>query len=161
MMSAIDRGNLQKLFRYAYALTADEQDAYDLLYAAIETSLNKPAGNEEKQLAYIRAIMRNRFIDEYRRQQSFPLENIDDHSAISINGSSLENVVIASHDLAALWKDIEPFDRELLYYWVVEGFSMAEISEKLDISRGTLLSRVHRLRKRFKDDEDIQQRGRA
>ena len=158
-MRAIDRKELQKLYRYAYALTADEQDAYDLLHAAIETSLNKPVGNEDKNLAYIRMIMRNRFIDEYRRKQSFPLENIDDHSPISMDGSSLEDVVIASHDLAILWKDIEPLDRELLYYWAVEGFNMAEISEKLDISRGTLLSRVHRLRKRIKDDEDTQQRG--
>ena len=158
-MSAIDRSDLQQLYRYAYTLTADENDAYDLLHTAIEVSLSRPADTEAKRMAYIRTIMKNRFIDEYRRQKSFPMEDIDDHSPVSMTGSPLENVVIASHDLARIWKEIEPLDRELLYYWAVEGFSMSEVADKLDIARGTLLSRVHRLRKRLTDSEDTRQRG--
>ncbi len=155
----LDRKNLQKLYRYAYTLTADEDDAYDLLQSAIETSLNKPADRTEKSAAYIRMIMKNRYIDEYRHQQSFPHENIEDNSPVSLDESTLEDVVIASHDLALLWKTLHPLDREVLFLWAVEGFSMQEVAEKLEISRGTLLSRIHRLRRRLQAEADAEQRG--
>jgi len=155
----LDRENLQKLHRYAFSLTANEADAYDLLQSAIETSLNRPADTVNKTTAYIRMIMKNRFIDEYRRRQSFPLEDIADHSPVSMDESSLEDVVIASHDLAVLWKTLDPIDREVLFYWAVEGFSMREIADKLEISRGTLLSRIHRLRRRLSAESDDMQRG--
>ena len=75
--------------------------------------------------------MKNRFIDEYRHKKKFPLENIDDHSPVSLDESSLEDVVIASHDLDALWPALEPIDREVLFFWAVEGYSMREIADKL------------------------------
>lgn len=157
----LDRKSLDKLYRYAYTLTANQADAYDLLHNAIETSLNRPSETTEKYIAYLRVIMKNRFIDEYRRKQSFPHEDIDDHSPVSISESSLEDVVIASHDLAVLWKTLEPVDREILFFWAVEGLSMREISEKFEISRGTLLSRIHRLRKRLSENVNGGQRGQA
>ena len=157
----LDRTSLDKLYRYAYTLTANQADAYDLLHNAIETSLNRPSETTEKNIAYLRAIMRNRFIDEYRHNQSFPHEDLDDHSPVSLSESSLEDVVIASHDLAVLWKTIEPVDREVLFFWAVEGFSIREISEKLEISRGALLSRIHRLRKRLSENVNDRQRGQA
>jgi RNA polymerase sigma-70 factor (ECF subfamily) len=153
----LDRENLQKLHRYAYTLTANEADAYDLLQSAIETSLNRPSDSVSKTITYLRVIMKNRFIDDYRHKQKFPLENIDDHSPVSIDESSLEDVVIASHDLESLWPTLEPIDREVLFFWAVEGYSMREIADRLEISRGTLLSRIHRLRKRMTaQGDDIQ-----
>ena len=157
----LDRASLNKLYRYAYTLTANEADAYDLLHNAIEASLNRPSASTDKNIAYIRIIMRNRYIDEYRHRQTFPLDNIDDHRPVSMNESSLEDVVIASHDLSLLWNTLEPFDREVLFLWAVEGFNMKEISEKLAIPRGTLLSRIHRLRKRLSADVTDGQRGQA
>jgi len=155
----LDRKNLQKLYRYAYTLTANEDDAYDLLQSAIETSLYKPADRAATSTAYIRTIMKNRYIDEYRHQQSFPQESFNDHTPVSLDESSLENVVIASHDLALLWKNLEALDREVLFFWAVEGFSMQEIADKLEVSRGTLLSRIHRLRRRLQAEAGVEQRG--
>ncbi|NOY17658.1 MAG: sigma-70 family RNA polymerase sigma factor [Gammaproteobacteria bacterium] len=155
----LDRENLQKLYRYAYTLTANEDDAYDLLQSAIEISLRKLADGTENSAAYIRMIMKNRYIDEYRHQQSFPHENIGDNSPVSLDESTLEDIVIAGHDLALLWKTLAPLDREVLFFWAVEGFSMQEIAEKLEISRGTLLSRVHRLRRRLQAEAGAGQRG--
>ena len=157
----LDRESLQKLHRYAYSLTANEADAYDLLQSAIETSLNRPANSMNKTIAYVRMIIKNRFIDDYRHKQSFPIEDINDHSPVSLVESSLEDVVIASHDLGVLWKTLEPVDREVLFFWAVEGFSMGEIADKMEISRGTLLSRIHRLRKRLMAEADDMQGGLA
>jgi len=155
----IDRENLQKLHHYAYSLTANEADAYDLLQSAIETSLNKSCESINSSLAYIRVIMKNRYIDDYRHRQKFPMDNIEDHSPVSLDESSLEDVVIAKHDLALIWKTLDAVDREVLFYWAVEGLSMSEVAEKLDISRGTLLSRMHRLRHRLMVAENDRQRG--
>ncbi len=155
----LNRENLLKLYHYAYALTANEADAYDLLQSAIQTCLEKPAEEGSKGAGYIRSIMKNRYIDAYRHEQSFPQENIDDHTPVSLDESSLENVVIASHDLALIWETLAPLDREVLYFWAVEGFSMQEIADKLDISRGTLLSRIHRLRRRIQGMAEIEERG--
>lgn len=157
----LDRENLQKLYRYAYALTANEADAYDLLQSAVETSLKNPPDSVNKTLSYIRMIIKNRFIDNYRHRKLFPQEDLDDHSPVSLNESSLEDVVIASHDLERIWKTLDSLDREILFYWAVEGYSMSDISKKLELSRGTLLSRIHRLRKRLTVEENDRQRGSA
>jgi RNA polymerase sigma-70 factor (ECF subfamily) len=157
----LNRDSLQKLHRYAYSLTANEADAYDLLQSAIESSLNHPSDSEMKTMSYLRVIIKNRYIDEYRHKQKFPLEDIDDHSPVSLNESSLEDVVIASHDLKNLWPTLEAIDREVLYFWAVEGFSMGEIADKMSISRGTLLSRIHRLRKRLMVERESMQGGLA
>jgi RNA polymerase sigma-70 factor (ECF subfamily) len=78
-----------------------------------------------------------------------------------LDESSLEDVVIASHDLESLWPTLEPIDREVLFFWAVEGYSMIEIADKLTISRGTLLSRIHRLRIRLTLQDDDMQGGLA
>ena len=79
-----DRSELQKLHRYGCALCINSDDAYDLLHYAIEKYLQKtgiqkfegkPHGSD---LAYVRTIMRNRFIDEYRKSVRFPEESYDD-----------------------------------------------------------------------------------
>lgn len=142
----LDRETLQKLHHYATSLTGDKNSAYDLLHNAIETCLNKPPLENAKLTAYIRTIMRNKYIDDYRREQTHPTDNIDDHILIDMNTSSLENTVIAEHDMQNIWFKLEGLEREILYYWAIEGHSMQEISDLLNIPRGTLLSRIHRLR---------------
>jgi DNA-directed RNA polymerase specialized sigma24 family protein len=69
----LDRDRLQRLYRYGYSLTRDEHRAYDLLQDAIEIALRKAPQDPQAMLRYIRTIMRNRFIDEYRRQQRHPM----------------------------------------------------------------------------------------
>ena len=144
-----DRAMLQKLYRYAYSLTGDEDSAYDLLHSALEVCLKKPPLDDAKTLAYVRTIMRNRYIDEFRAEQRYPTDSIDDHALIDMDGSSLENIVIAEHDLSLIWKHLDVFDREILFYWAVEGYSMQEIANQIDVPRGTLLSRIHRLRQKI------------
>jgi len=151
-----DRPTLQQLYRYGYSLTGDEDTAYDLLHDAIEVGLKKPPLTETKAVAYVRTIMRNRYIDAFRREQRFPVDSIEDHSLIDMDGSSLENVVIAEHDMALIWGQLDAFDREILFYWAVEGYSMQEISEQIDVPRGTLLSRIHRLRQRIITSMEIE-----
>jgi len=144
-----DHATLQKLYRYAYSLSKDKEASFDLLHNAIEAYLKRPPLDETKAIAYVRSIIRNRYIDEFRHTQRFPGDSIDDHSLIDVSTSTLEGIVIAEHDMALIWDQLNDFDRELLFFWAVEGYSIQEIAEHIDVPRGTLLSRLHRLRQKI------------
>ena len=145
-----ERAELQKLYRYACTLCQDGDDAYDLLQYALEKLLQQAATSEHaSDLAYVRTIMRNRFIDDYRRASRFPQQSYDDSAPVVLNESSLEDMVIAQADLEIVWQKLDPFERELLYYWAVEEMTAQEISRQIDVPRGTVLSRIHRVRKKI------------
>ncbi len=152
---ALDRDTLDRLFRYSYSLTGDEDAAYDLLQKSVERYLKASRKREvESATAYVRQIIRNTFIDEHRRQQRFPemsLEEAHDEGILEMGTRSLENQMVAAQDVGSLWKTfLDPAEREVLYLWAVEGFSTSEIAAQSGVSRNTILSRIHRLRKRLR-----------
>jgi len=153
-----DRSELNKLHRYGCVLCVNSDDAYDLLQYAIEKYLQKPAikkfegKTHSSDLSYVRTIMRNRFIDEYRKSVRFPEESYDDSSLVAIDETSLENVVIAEIELESIWKKLDTIEREILYYWAIEGMTALEIADQTGVPRGTILSRLYRLRKKFESD---------
>ena len=150
-----DRAVLQKLYRYACTLCKDQDDACDLLHYAMEKFLQQPAGrNHASDQAYVRTIMRNRFIDDYRRANRFPQDSYDDASPVALDETSLEDIVIAQADLAIVWELLDPFDRELLFYWAVEEMTAQEIAARIDVPRGTVLSRIYRIRKKIETEID-------
>lgn len=151
-----NRVEMNNLYRYGYALCGNQDDAYDLLQYAFEKYLHKPAGyNDVSDLAYVRTTMRNRFIDEYRKSTRFPEEEYDDSSLVAIDETSLEDVVVAQLDLEIIWKELNTVEREVLYYWAIEGMTAQEIAEQVDVPRGTVLSRLHRIRKKFDTKVEI------
>ena len=64
--------------------------------------------------------------------------------------ADLENTVIERDLLESLLEHVDPMDREILYMWAVEDRSFEEISQITSIKRGTLLSRIHRLKAKIK-----------
>ena len=48
-----------------------------------------------------------------------------------------------------LMEGLDPLERELLFLWAVEGYTARELGEATECSRGTVLSRLHRLRKKI------------
>ncbi len=150
-----DKDVLQKLFRYACTLCINQDDAYDLLQYALEKYLHKQSASKQaltkqnNEVAYVRTIIRNRFIDEYRRLKRFPEESYDDESTVAIDVASLEDTVLAQVELEAMWEFFDPFEREILYYWAVEEMTAQEISTQINVPRGTVLSRIYRLRKKI------------
>lgn len=154
-VSIFDRPVLQRLYRYACTLCKNQDDAYDLLQYALEKVIQKQASQKHtSDLAYVRAIMRNRFIDQYRRSNRFPEQSYDDNSAVAIDEASLEDIVIAQADLEIVWELLDPFEREILYYWAVEEMTAQEISSQIDVPRGTVLSRIYRVRKKIESEVD-------
>lgn len=146
---------LQQLFRYGCALTTDAQQAHDLLQDAIESCLRQPPHKQAAIMSYVRTIMRNRFIDNARHQQRFPQDTLEEEQiAIDMDVRMLEDIVIDEAELDNLWGLLDPLEREILFLWAVEEYSTTEIASQMDIPRGTILSRIHRLRKRLQDQRN-------
>jgi RNA polymerase sigma-70 factor (ECF subfamily) len=55
-------------------------------------------------------------------------------------------LLIQAEEVADLLARLHDVERELLYLWAVEEYTIDEISELTGAPRGTLLSRLHRLR---------------
>jgi len=147
----LDRPVLQGLFRYGFSLTHDEDAAYDLLQDALETSLRKIPDNTDAAMHYVKSIMRNRFIDQYRRDHRHPTVSFDDNDKqpVIIDPRVLEDMVIAEHEVESIMARLEPLERELLFLWAVEGCTAQEIADRTGSPRGTVLSRIHRMRQKI------------
>jgi RNA polymerase sigma factor (sigma-70 family) len=151
----LDEDDLNGLYRYALALSHHRDDAYDLLQDCVEKYLKKlttRGQSIDSPIAFIRTLIRNRYIDQYRHRQRWQSEPFDEDTAYDISATSLEQVCIDADSLRRIWRQLALQDRDILYHWAVLGYSTDEVSAILEIPRGTLLSRIHRLRKSIQAD---------
>lgn len=144
-----DKEVLQKLYRYSYSLTCDEHDAYDLLQGSIEkyieskSEVNQPA-------AYVKRIIYNRFVDDCRRQKIIQFENLEEADLpTDFDVQTLEELLVNENMAEEILKSLKPDEREIMYCWAIEGFSTSEIAERLEKPKGTILSKIYRMRKRI------------
>ena len=147
----LDETQLQTLYQYAMVLSQNRDDAYDLLQSAVESYLIKvKRGTQviECPVAYVRTLIRNRYIDHYRYRKRWQSESFEELALYDISPVDLEQVVIDSNELQGIWTQLSVEDRDILYHWAVLGYSTDEACALLDMPRGTFLSRIHRLRKR-------------
>lgn len=148
--------NADFLKPFAITLTRDSEAAKDLfqetLYRALANKDKYNVGTNIK--AWLYTIMRNIFINNYRRKvkqnvifDSTPNEFLINQSqAVTINGAEstlrLKDIQAAIHNLPEIFRN--PF---LLYF---DGFKYHEIAEMLDEPLGTIKSRIHFARKLLK-----------
>lgn len=149
--------NADPLRPFAVSLTHDQEIAKDLL----QETLYKALANQDKYSrgtnirAWLFTIMRNIFINDYRRKskQRTIFDNSSNESLISSgkivvsNGGEdslhMKEIHRAIYQLPQIFKI--PF---LLYF---EGYRYYEISESLDEPLGTIKSRIHFARKLLKE----------
>lgn len=149
----LDQNTLNQLYRYAIALTKSEDQAYDLLQSSVEKFLNSAPGEISHPVPYLKRSIRNEYIDQRRKQRKLlSISNMnaseEEDYSYEQTAPSLESLYIQQRDIEQLINLLSPEESELLYLWAVEEYTMAEIAELQGSSRGTLLSRMHRLKKR-------------
>ena len=140
---------LHKLYQYGLSIAQDRDTAYDLLQTALLAFLENSKLEINDPLRYVRTSMRNAAINMYRsdsKRQTRLLD--DDDQIIDTDLRSLEQVIVDQDDLDHVWKNLSVLEREILFLWAVEGYTIDEISSHTGVARGTLLARLHRLRKR-------------
>ena len=148
--------NAEFLKPFAITLTRDNEAAQDLyqetLYRALANKDKYNVGTNIK--AWLYTIMRNIFINNYRRRakqhtifDSTPNDFLLNHNqAITANEAEsnlkLKDINGAIHDLPEIFRN--PF---LLYF---DGFKYHEIADMLREPLGTIKSRIHFARKLLK-----------
>ncbi|GIU25580.1 RNA polymerase sigma factor [Shewanella sp. MBTL60-007] len=157
----MDRELLQALYRYCFCLTANSSQAEDLLQTAIESWL-KTNCKPIQLRAYLRKVIRNQFIDDCRRLKCVDFEPLDDNAPALLDETCLEEIEIQHNLIGHLFELLNPAEREVLYLWAVEGYSAAEIAIEIQQPRGTILSRLHRIKLKTADlnlDASVQNIG--
>jgi RNA polymerase sigma-70 factor (ECF subfamily) len=149
--------NTDFLRPFAFTLTRDNETAKDLLqetiYRAIANRDKYNVGTNIK--AWLYTIMRNIFINQYRRKvkqntifDSTPNDYfIDYHQGAVSNAAEgkikLKEIQQALYELPEIFKN--PF---MLYF---EGYKYHEIADMLNEPLGTIKSRIHFARKLLKE----------
>jgi len=148
----LSRTELDRLFQYCLALTGQRSDAQDLLHSTLESYLRKRPSGVDSPIAYIRRMARNRFFDELRRRATVPFESLEiqDSEPAGIE-SELEAMVSDALSVERIWHELSAPEREVIFLWAVEGLTVSEIALQLGEPRGTLLSRLSRLKTRLRN----------
>lgn len=67
----------------------------------------------------------------------------------------MENVLMNQQEVQQLTELLSTEENELLYLWAVEEYSTGEIAHIYQQPRGTILSKLHRLKNRIRNHADI------
>lgn len=144
---------LPRLRRFALGLTANREEADDLVQAACEKALAKQhqwqSGTRLDSWMY--RIIQTQRIDHLRREKHTPVsqtENLmfdweDTHSA-----DRAENEDLLRHTMKVV-EGLPEEQRMVMLLVVVEGHSYREVAEQLEIPIGTVMSRLARARLRL------------
>lgn len=151
---------LERGFRYAVALTHDDMQAGDLVQEACMRMVRK---KQPWNSAYFFTTIRNHFIELYRHKRKFPLIALDEINEQDIPEERFlrddETIVADADYLEKALSRLTTGEREMLYLFIVEGYTAREISEMADRPRNTVLSIVHRARKKLRamlEDEEAE-----
>ena len=145
------------LLNFAYILTSNHDDAYDLLQ---DTTL-KVLDNEDKYVdnvnfkGWVFTIMRNIFINNYRRGQraATVVDTTDNLYHLNISqDSGLEAPEDTLH-AGEITKAIESFPDEyrIPFSMHVAGYKYNEIAEHMSLPLGTVKSRIFFARKKLQE----------
>jgi RNA polymerase sigma-70 factor (ECF subfamily) len=148
-----NKNDLNKLYQYALSLSRHEDIAYDLLQSALEKYLKKSPESIENPMAYLKTIIRNLFFDLERHNKIIPMVSTESDELDRIeafDATSMDDVLIDEHDVQRLTEKLSSEENELLYLWAVEEYTTKEIAEIFNQPKGTILSKLHRLKKRIK-----------
>jgi RNA polymerase sigma factor (sigma-70 family) len=148
--------NADFLKPFAITLTRDSEAAKDLfqetLYRALANREKYNVGTNIK--AWLYTIMRNIFINNYRRKSkqktifdSTPNDFLLNNNQTAVAGAAESNLRVKDLQ-AAIYKLPEIFRNPFLLYF--DGFKYHEIAEMLREPLGTIKSRIHFARKLLK-----------
>ena len=145
----------EELLRFAYKLTADREEANDLLQETSLTALD----NEDKYIpdtnfkGWMYTIMRNIFINNYRkivRDQTF-VDHTDNLYHLNLPQDSGFDSTEGAYDIKEIHRVVNllPNEYRIPFAMHVSGFKYREIAEKLSLPLGTVKSRIFFTRQRL------------
>ncbi len=148
------QGNLKN---FAYQLTANREDAEDLLQ---DTTL-KALDNQEKYIdnvnfkGWVFTIMKNIFINNYRKvvRNQTVIDQTEDLYHLNLPQESGFDTPEGSFSVKEILKAINSFSDEykVPFSMHVAGYKYQEIADKMELPIGTVKSRIFFARQRLQD----------
>lgn len=147
----------RNLLNFAYTLTANREDAYDLLQ---DTTL-KALDNEDKYIentnfkGWVFTIMRNLFINNYRRQARSAVF-VDSSDDLYILNFSQESGIespegsVAAHEIMGILSTFSD-DLRIPFSMFLSGYKYSEIAQTVGLPLGTIKSRIFMARRKLRD----------
>lgn len=145
------------LLNFAYTLTSNREDAYDLLQ---DTTL-KALDNEDKYVdntnfkGWVFTIMRNLFINNYRRQARSAVF-VDSSDDLYILNFSQESGIespegsVAAHEIIGILSTFSD-DLRVPFSMFLSGYKYSEIAQTVGLPLGTIKSRIFMARRKLRD----------
>jgi len=158
------RPHLADLYRLAFRLTGTREDAEDLVQ---EMVLKVHKGRHKLQeldnpRTWLAKVMYRMFVDEYRRAQRQPVhsleQDVEESEIQSVSVVDAEELIQQRQLVELVGRAIQMLSDEhriLILMFEVEGYSLAEMQEILELPLGTLKSRLHRARHRLREILEI------
>ena len=131
------------VFRAAYRVTGNSSDAEDVLQTVFLRMINnRIAPDPESPEPYLRRAATNASIDLLRRKSTLPEIELDEgrdyHTA--------QSTALLKERLRRALAKLPAEDAELFVLCYLEGYSYSELAEQFQAERGTIASRLHRIR---------------
>lgn len=147
------------MYRMAYRWTQNRDEAEDLVQDVLTRLIPRveELARVEKLKPWLIKVSYRRYVDLYRRSANSPIDaNVDWHSDDSLFEGRIANT---RHDIERLelqralnqaMECLDDYQRDVVFLHDVEGYSALDVADILDISVGTVKSRLHRARKKLK-----------
>jgi len=149
-----NRDELNRLYRYAVSLSRKEEDGADLLQTTLVKLFERSGRIEvEYPIRYAMRTIRNTFLNSLRTSNRE--EAIEDENTIVDKNIDLNKIISNKIEVEEVLSFCNPLEREILYLWAYEGMTYVEISGFLEISKGTLLTKIHNLKKRINESLEL------
>ena len=163
------RGHVRPLFRYAYRWTGDVDQAEDLVQETLTRLFSElPRLREIEQLRpWAARVMYRIFVDWLRRAQRSPVvlagrsgatgappdEGEEDQEAPDETWDPVELTERAfeRERIANAWPQLHSQHRVVLSLHEIEGYSLEEVAQIIEVPLGTAKSRLNRARNRLRE----------
>jgi RNA polymerase sigma factor (sigma-70 family) len=163
------RGHVRPLYRYAYRWTGDVDQAEDLVQETLTRLFSNlhQLRQIEQPRPWAARVMYRIFVDWLRRAHRSPVVFVgrsgstgavleDDGEEIDAPDESWDPEVLAEQAfererIAAAWPRLHEQHRVVLSLHEIEGYSLEEVANIIEIPLGTTKSRLHRARQRLRE----------
>ena len=162
------RGHVRPLYRYAYRWTGDVDQAEDLVQETLtRLYAEMPRLRDIQQLRpWAARVMYRIFVDGLRRAQrspvvfsgrsgsiGAPLDDGEEQEAPDENWdpAELTERAFERERLAAAWPHLHTQHRVVLSLHEIEGYSLEEVAQIVDVPLGTAKSRLNRARNHLRE----------
>ena len=152
--------HLKQLYKLAYRYTGQRDDAEDLVQDVLLKLFPRleEMQSVDKLGPWLSRVLYRQYVDQYRRQQRSPITYMDDeetvyetHASEQAGPAAVTNNEMTHQVLEQALNQLNEDQRILIMLNDVEGYSLQEINEMLDIPVGTLKSRLSRARNKLRE----------